>query len=99
MAALDEGQIPLTDAVTALKALLEDPSVLKIGQNLKYDTLLAGKRYDIDLAPLDDTMLLSYVLDAGKHGHGMDELSEFWLGHKPMPVQGSGRHGQEPADL
>ena len=90
---LVEGQIPLKEAVTKLKALLEDPSVLKIGQNLKYDTLLLS-RYDIDLAPLDDTLLLSYVLDAGKHGHGMDELSELWLGHKPIPfkeVAGSGK--------
>ncbi|TLP42898.1 DNA polymerase I [Cohaesibacter sp. CAU 1516] len=90
---LVEGQIPLEEAVTRLKALLEDPSVLKIGQNLKYDTLLLS-RYDIDLAPLDDTLLLSYVLDAGKHGHGMDELSELWLGHKPIPfkeVAGSGK--------
>ncbi len=90
---LVDGQIPLKEAVTKLKVLLEDPSVLKIGQNLKYDTLLLS-RYDIDLAPLDDTLLLSYVLDAGKHGHGMDELSELWLGHKPIPfkeVAGSGK--------
>ncbi|WP_319567442.1 DNA polymerase I [Cohaesibacter marisflavi] len=90
---LVEGQIPLTEAVTALKGMLEDPSILKIGQNLKYDTLLLS-RYDIEIAPFDDTLLLSYVLDAGKHGHGMDELSELWLGHKPIPfkeVAGSGK--------
>ncbi|PLW78187.1 DNA polymerase I [Cohaesibacter celericrescens] len=90
---LAEGQIPITEAVTALKAMLEDPSILKIGQNLKYDTLLLS-RYDIDLAPLDDTLLLSYVLDAGKHGHGMDELSELWLDHKPIPfkeIAGTGK--------
>ncbi|WP_319412002.1 DNA polymerase I [uncultured Cohaesibacter sp.] len=90
---LVEGQIPLTEAVKALKGMLEDPSILKIGQNLKYDTLLLS-RYDIEIAPFDDTLLLSYVLDAGKHGHGMDELSELWLGHKPIAfkeVAGSGK--------
>nr|WP_321454912.1 DNA polymerase I [uncultured Cohaesibacter sp.] len=90
---LVEGQIPITEAVKALKGMLEDPSILKIGQNLKYDTLLLS-RYDIEIAPFDDTLLLSYVLDAGKHGHGMDELSELWLGHKPIAfkeVAGSGK--------
>ena len=90
---LVDGQIPLTDAVKALKGMLEDASILKIGQNLKYDTLLLS-RYDIEIAPFDDTLLLSYVLDAGKHGHGMDELSELWLGHKPIAfkeVAGSGK--------
>ena len=84
----------MQEAIGKLKDLLEDPSILKIGQNLKYDTLLLS-RYDIDLAPLDDTLLLSYVLDAGKHGHGMDELSSLWLGHKPISfkeVAGSGKN-------
>jgi DNA polymerase-1 len=88
-----EGQIPLDQALPKLKALLEDPSILKIGQNLKYDALLLS-RYDILLNPFDDTLLLSYVLDAGQHGHGMDELSEFWLGHKPIPfkeIAGTGK--------
>ena len=88
-----EGQIPFQEAIAALKPMLEDPAILKIGQNLKYDALLLS-RYDIALAPFDDTLLLSYVLDAGKHGHGMDELSELWLGHKPIPykeVAGSGK--------
>ena len=90
---LAEGQIPFAEAVAALRSMLEDPAILKIGQNLKYDALLLS-RYDITLAPFDDTLLLSYVLDAGKHGHGMDELSELWLGHKPIPfkeVAGSGK--------
>ncbi|SNY90166.1 DNA polymerase I [Cohaesibacter sp. ES.047] len=89
-----EGQIAFDDALAMLKSLLEDPTILKIGQNLKYDTLLLS-RYDIDLAPFDDTMLLSYALDAGKHGHGMDELSDLWLGHQPIPfkeVAGSGKN-------
>ena len=86
-------QIPLRAALAALKPLLEDESVLKIGQNLKYDMLVL-KRYGIALGPIDDTMLMSYVLDAGKGGHGMDELSERWLGHKPLAfkdVAGSGK--------
>ncbi len=86
-------QIPLREALDALKPLLEDESVLKIGQNLKFDMLLL-LRYGIRLAPIDDTMLMSYVLDAGKNGHGMDELSEKHLGHKPIAfkdVAGSGK--------
>ncbi|WP_341704361.1 DNA polymerase I [Ferrovibrio sp.] len=86
-------QIPLADALAALKPLLADPAVLKIGQNIKYDmAVLAG--YGLDSVAYDDTMLLSYVLDAGRHGHGMDELSELHLGHKPIgydEVTGTGK--------
>lgn len=88
-----EGQIPIREALERLKPLLEDPAVLKIAQNLKYDTLILS-RHGIDVAPYDDTMLISYALDAGKGGNGMDELSERWLGHTPIPfkvVAGSGR--------
>jgi DNA polymerase-1 len=87
-------QVPLKDAVGALKSLLEDPSVLKIGQNVKYDGLVLS-RHGITLHNTDDTMLLSYVLDAGKHSHGMDTLSEIFLGHKPIAyaqVTGTGRN-------
>ncbi|WP_186387826.1 DNA polymerase I [Stappia sp. TSB10P1A] len=87
------GQIALGEALAVLKPLLEDPSVLKIAQNLKYDWLVL-KRYGIEVAPFDDTMLLSYALDAGKGGNGMDALSERWLGHTPIPfkeVAGSGK--------
>jgi len=90
---LAEGQIPIRDALKSLKPLLEDSAVLKIAQNLKYDTLILS-RHGIEIASYDDTMLLSYALDAGKGGNGMDELSERWLGHKPIPfkdVAGSGR--------
>ncbi len=86
-------QIPLKEAVAALKPLLEDPSVLKIGQNLKYDMQLLG-RYGVDVTPIDDTMLLSYALDAGLHGHGMDELSTLHIGHKPIAfkdIAGTGK--------
>ncbi|MCB5174973.1 DNA polymerase I [Microvirga lenta] len=87
------GQIPVTDALDAIRPLLEDPSVLKIGQNLKYDWIVF-KRYGIDVRPYDDTMLISYVLDAGKGPHGMDELSRRHLGHSPISfsdVAGTGR--------
>jgi DNA polymerase I len=76
-----------------LKPLLEDASVLKIGQNLKYDYVIFAQRA-IFVAPFDDTMLMSYVLAAGSHGHGMDELSELHLGHKPIAfgdVAGKGK--------
>ena len=76
-----------------LKPLLEDAALLKIGQNMKYDWLIFAQR-GIDLAPFDDTMLLSYVLDAGLGGHGMDELSQRWLGHKCISYKeltGTGR--------
>ena len=84
-AGMGEGieQVLLEDAVAALKPLLEDAATLKIGQNLKYDCEVMA-RYNVGVAPIDDTMLLSYVLDAGKGGNGMDELSERWLGHRPI---------------
>jgi DNA polymerase-1 len=76
-------QIPLQDAFAILKPLLEDPSVLKIGHNIKFD-LCIMKKYGIEVAPIDDTMLISYALEGGAHGHGMDELSELHLGHTPI---------------
>ncbi|HEY4344311.1 MAG TPA: DNA polymerase I [Parvibaculum sp.] len=86
-------QIPLKDALAALKPLFEDASVLKVGQNLKYD-LIVFEQHGLKLTTLDDTMLMSYALDAGLHGHGMDELSELHLGHKPIAfseVAGTGK--------
>ena len=76
-------QIPFDEALKALKPLLEDPGVLKIGQNIKYDYLVFLKE-GIRLGPVDDTMLISYVLEAGLHGHGMDELAVLHLDHKPV---------------
>jgi len=86
-------QIPCEDVIARLKPLLEDPAVLKVAQNAKYDLGVLA-RYGIAVAPIDDTMLISYVLDGGLHGHGMDELSQLWLGHTPIPfksVAGSGK--------
>ncbi|MGR7996654.1 DNA polymerase I [Xanthobacter sp. ZOL 2024] len=77
------GQIPLAEAIAVLKPLLEDTGTLKIGHNVKYDALMLS-RYGITVAPLECTMCMSYALDAGLHGHGMDELSVFHLGHTPI---------------
>ncbi len=80
-------------ALPLLKGLLEDPGVLKVGQNLKYDMVVVA-RHGIEVAPFDDTMLLSYALAAGQHGHGRDELSERHLGHTPISfkdVAGAGK--------
>ncbi len=76
-------QIAMADAVARLRSLLEDETVLKIGQNLKYDMSVL-RQHGLSIHPLDDTMLMSFALDAGRQGHGMDELSELHLGHKPI---------------
>jgi len=86
-------QIPLEAALARLKALLEDESVLKVGQNLKYDMSVL-RQHGIAVHPFDDTMVMSFALDAGRQGHGMDELSELYLGHKPISyksVTGTGK--------
>ncbi len=88
-------QIGEAEAIALLKPLLEAPGVLKIGQNVKFDMQVLAQR-GIEVAPIDDTMLISYALDAGAtgDGHGMDALSERFLGHKPIAfgeVAGSGR--------
>ena len=79
-------QIPLQDAISILKPMLEDDAVLKIGQNIKYD-LTIFENVGIRLTPMDDTMLLSFVQYAGVHGHGMDELSERYFQHTPIPFK------------
>jgi len=76
-------QIPVREALQSLKPLLEDPSVLKIGQNLKYDCVVLAQ-HGIALAPVEDTLLLSYALDAGRGTHGLDALAERHLGHTCM---------------
>ncbi|KQT34947.1 DNA polymerase I [Sphingomonas sp. Leaf412] len=80
-------------ALAKLKPLLEDPSVLKIGHNLKYDMIVLS-RLGIDVAPYDDTIVLSFALDAGLHGHGMDELAATHLSHSCIAykdVTGTGK--------
>ncbi len=81
-----DGQMDKAQALTMLKPMLEDPSILKIGQNMKYDAKILA-RNDITIAPIDDTMLLSYALHGGLHRHGMDFLSERYLKHTPIPIK------------
>ncbi len=86
-------QMAEADVLARLKPLLEDDCVLKVGQNLKYDALVFLQR-GIRLDPIDDTMLMSYVLEGGLHGHGMDELSRLHLSHTPIAfneVTGKGK--------
>ena len=76
-----------------LKPLLEDSSIKKIGQNIKFDFIVLYKN-GIDITSIEDTMLMSYVLDAGKNRHNMDTLSEIHLNHKTVAfkdVVGSGK--------
>ncbi|MBQ0717524.1 MAG: DNA polymerase I [Sulfitobacter litoralis] len=90
---LAEGQIPLEEALRLLTPMLQDPAILKIGQNMKYDSKIFGQ-LGINVAPIDDTMLLSYAMHAGLHGHGMDTLSERYQSHTPIPIKpllGSGK--------
>ena len=76
-------QIDKPTALARLKPLLENPAVLKVMQNGKYDIAVMARR-GIRIAPFDDTMLISYVLEGGLHGHGMDELARLHLGHDPI---------------
>ena len=87
-------QIPMQEALDVLKPMLHDESVLKVGQNFKYD-LGVFFRYGLNPAPFDDTMLISYALACGLHGHGMDALSELHFGHEAIPfkqVAGTGKN-------
>ncbi|MDX9999455.1 MAG: DNA polymerase I [Phenylobacterium sp.] len=90
----DLAQIPCEAVIGRLKPLLEDPSVLKVAQNAKYD-LAVLSRYGIEVGPIDDTMLISFTLEGGfRKSHGMDELSRQWLGHEPIAfkkVAGTGK--------
>ncbi|MDP5085056.1 MAG: DNA polymerase I [Yoonia sp.] len=90
---LAAGQMDFETCLKMLKPVLEDPSILKIGQNMKYDAKIFA-RLDIAVAPIDDTMLMSYAMHAGLHNHGMDTLAERYLGHTPIPIKpllGSGK--------
>lgn len=87
------GQLELEAVLAALKPMLEDASILKIGQNMKYDWKIF-KRYGVEVGPFDDTMLMSSAMQAGLNGHGMDALSEKYLGHICIPIKqliGSGK--------
>jgi DNA polymerase-1 len=87
-------QVDRERAIEILKPMLEDPAVLKIGHNIKYDALLLS-RYGIMIGPIDDTILMSFVLDGGRNGHGMDELAELHLDHNCISfkdVAGTGKN-------
>ncbi|MDD2875689.1 MAG: DNA polymerase I [Acidiphilium sp.] len=88
-------QLPRVLVCAKLAPILNDPAILKIFHNAKFDLhVLAGAGL-ADAAPIDDTMLISYALEAGAHGHGMDELSALHLDHQPIAydaVTGTGRN-------
>ena len=91
--ALADGQMGLNECLDMLGPVLEDETILKIGQNIKYDAKIFA-RNGITVAPIDDTMLMSYAMNAGLHNHGMDLLSEQYLGHIPIEIKtllGSGK--------
>ncbi|GGE32504.1 DNA polymerase I [Agaricicola taiwanensis] len=75
-----EGQLNIAEVLEVLKPVFEDAGILKVGQNVKYDWLIL-KRHGVDVRPFDDTMLMSYALDAGVTAHGMDTLADRHLGH------------------
>jgi DNA polymerase-1 len=86
-------QLAMADVLPRLKAILEHPGILKVGQNIKYDMIVMA-RLGVGIAPIEDTMLLSYALAGGLHNHGMDELAERYLGHVPIAydaVTGTGK--------
>ncbi|HEV2000449.1 MAG TPA: DNA polymerase I [Xanthobacteraceae bacterium] len=87
------GQMPIRDGLARLKPLLENPAVLKVAQNFKFDFTILS-RHGIETSPFDDTLLMSYALDAGKNNHGMDELSQLHLAHRTITfheVTGKGK--------
>ena len=99
-------QLDRAVALAKLKPLLEDPTVLKIGHNLKYDMIVLARCGDggIRVAPYDDTIVMSFDLDAGRHGHGMDELAATHLSHsciayKEVVGTGKNQRGFHEIDL
>ncbi len=91
--AMADGQMALEAVLAMLKPMLEDESILKIGQNMKYDAKIFAL-LGVNVHPIDDTMLMSSAMFAGLHNHGMDGLSERYLGHVPIPIKtllGSGK--------
>ena len=83
---LVEGQLDTEEVLKLLRPMLVDPSIVKIGQNMKYDAKVLA-RYNTPVRMIDDTMLMSYALHAGLHNHGMDALSERYLAHQPISIK------------
>ncbi len=79
-------QVPLNDALGRLHALFADEAVLKVGHNLKYDIGVLAQ-HGLTIAPYDDTLVMSFALDAGKHQHGLDELAKLHLDHACIPFK------------
>ncbi|MFL2887869.1 MAG: DNA polymerase I [Pelagibacteraceae bacterium] len=87
--------------IKKIKGLLEDPSIKKVGQNIKFDYLVF-KQYKIEMKPMEDTMLISYTLDAGVNRHGLDTLSEIHLNHKTISYKdlvGTGKNKLNFSDI
>ena len=79
-------QLSLNYVIDKLRPILEDPSILKIGQNIKFDYKILLK-YSVSLCSFEDTMLMSYSLNAGLHRHNLDTLSEMFLSHNPIKIE------------
>ena len=97
---LSEGQLPMAEALALLRPMLEDRSILKIGHHIKYDIEILA-RYGIETVAIDDTLLMTYVLD-GARFNTMGELAEHWLGHAGTPIKdllGTGRNQKTFAEV
>ncbi len=95
------GQLPLARVLELLAPLLMNPSVLKVGHNIKYD-LVVLEKYGVNIAPLGDTMLMSYCVSAGLHGQGLDFLAERYFGHKMIAfteVCGTGKNQKNFSEI
>jgi DNA polymerase I len=80
-------QLPKNDVLNALRPMLEDPKIEKIGQNIKYDMIVL-KKEGVEIRPVTfDTMLASYLLDPTRRGHSLDDLGEIFLEHKMIPIK------------
>jgi DNA polymerase-1 len=93
-AVLRPNQLTIKDVQEIIGPMLRDPAVMKVGHNIKYDMHILS-RAGFEVTPIDDTIVISYVLDGAKNGHGMDELSELHLGHKTIKftdVCGTGKN-------
>lgn len=88
-------QLEMIDALQLLQPMLEDPAILKIGHNIKYDMqIFACAAHPIHLFPIEDTMLLSYIVDGGKHNHGLDDLAKLYCDHETIKfkeIAGTGK--------
>lgn len=80
------GQLDLEQSLKVLAPVLNDPSVLKVGHNFKFDLAILA-RHGLEVAPIDDTMLVSYAVNGTSHGHGLDELARRYLGYETIPYE------------